>query len=153
MNKPLPRSEYERHLKNLGAECAFCTMSDALNIKEYKYWILVYAAFPYRKYHTLLVSKRHVTNFSELENGELSEFAYITEDVNRIYKESGIVGDGSVYGDQLFFSWRSRDKSEISKKSVSHLHLHFYPEIGKDINIVLDENAWDIDTSLLTNKE
>lgn len=124
-------------------------MSDDLTIKKYGQWVLVYAQFPYRKYHTLLIPKRHVTHFSELDTKELTEFASITEDVEKMYRESGVIGDTSIYGEHLFTSWRARSKGEVEKKSVSHLHVHFFPEMDKDSNIALDDMAWDINPTLL----
>lgn len=145
----LPRGQYEKHLNDLNGACAFCTMTDDLNIKAYENWVLAYAAYPYRKYHVLLISKRHITNLCELTPEELTEFARITEDVNKMYEEAGIVGVNSKYGDQLFLCWRTRGNDEVGKKSVAHLHLHFYPEASKEINIVLDDSAWDTDLTLL----
>ena len=149
ISKPLPRGGYKQHLERLGKNCAFCGEKDSLSIKEYKNWTLAYAAFPYRKYHTLIFSKRHVTQFSELGNEELTELGHITKEVNQMYTKSGIIGEHSKFGDQLYFSWRNRSEAETEKKAVSHFHVHVYPEMGKEITLVLDEEAWNIDISRL----
>lgn len=66
-----------------------------------------------------------------------------------MYTNSGIVSSESPIGDQLFFSWRSRGETETEKKAVAHLHLHIYPELGRELALVLDEEAWNIDMNRL----
>lgn len=153
LDKPLPRSAYKQHLEHLGDACAFCSRADALGIEEYENWVWAYSAFPYRKYHTLLISKRHIVQFSELSAKELEELTRITKGITQLYKDAEIVSKTSTLGDQLFFSWRMRDELEGEKKAVSHFHLHIYPEIGKEISIVLDQEAWDIDMARLLPKK
>ena len=80
ITKPLPREEYKKHLKDLNGGCAFCIMSPELTINEYSFWNWVFAAFPYRKYHTLLISKRHVVRFSELKKEELKHIVKTVND-------------------------------------------------------------------------
>jgi diadenosine tetraphosphate (Ap4A) HIT family hydrolase len=150
INKLLPRSEYDQHLMALKGQCTFCKMSDDLNIKKYQHWTFVYAAFPYRKYHTLLISKRHIIQFSDLVPEELAELSSITQEIIQIYRKSGVVAEDSEFGDQVLFSWRSRSGTAVEKKPVFHLHFHIYPEVGKDVAIVLDDRAWDIDMSRLS---
>lgn len=149
ISSPLPRSEYAKHLEQLGDKCAFCEKTDSLDIKEYEHWTLSFAAFPYRKYHTILFSKRHRIQFGEFSAEELAELGEITTEVNEMYAESKIVSKESTFGDQLYFSWRNRTHTEAEKKAVSHFHLHIYPETGKKIAIVLDEEAWIIDMNKL----
>ena len=148
-SRPQSRDQYKKHLERLGDACAFCSMSKELQISEHQYWVLVYAAFPYRKYHSLLISKRHVISLAELEADELTELATVTSEIHKMYRVSGVVAEDSPFGNQLFFSWRSRDEFEETRKAVSHFHVHIYPEDGKEIAIVLDTQAWDIDMNKL----
>ncbi len=150
INKPLPRVEYQQHLKDLDGKCAFCEMTSDLNIKEFYHWIWAFAAFPYRKYHTLLISKRHLLRFSDLNNDELSELAKITEELNIIYRDKRIIGQDSKYGDQLFTCWRTRQDDAL-KKSVSHLHLHFYPKFAE--NNPHDCDSWDIELDTFKQRQ
>ena len=144
-----PRAEYEAHLAQLGTSCAFCTMSRELDIADYSHWKLVYAAFPYRRYHTLLVSKEHVRSFSEIKPGALAELALLTKEVERIYRDSGVLKQRSTEGDQLFFSWRNRNENEGQKESVRHFHLHIYPENSEELAITLHDKPWTIDLGVL----
>jgi diadenosine tetraphosphate (Ap4A) HIT family hydrolase len=147
---PKRRSEYEKHLEHLAGECAFCKMSPELNIREYKSWTWTFAAFPYRKYHTLIIPRRHILSFSQLNPDEINELQTIIEDIEADYQESGIVGKHSEFGDQLLTLWRFRTKNENEKKkSVAHFHMHVYPKFAKEVDSELDENASEIDISKL----
>lgn len=63
MSKPSPRTEYRKHIDALVGGCAFCADQEDFVIKKYTHWDWVFAAFPYRKYHTMLVPSRHIVNF------------------------------------------------------------------------------------------
>lgn len=132
-DKILPRSKYKEYLKKLDGKCAFCIQQKELEIKKFKHWTWSFSGFPYRKYHTLLISKRHITKFFELEPEELLELKTITKYIERRYRETGIFSDRSKVGNQLFSSWRSR-YDDTMKKSVEHFHLHFYAKMEWEEN-------------------
>lgn len=101
IDRPLPRREYDKHSLELSGACAFCASSQKLVIKEYTHWTWVFAAFPYRKFHTLLVPKRHITRLTELHPEELDEMQKILGAVEAQYLASNLVHTTSPYGDQL----------------------------------------------------
>jgi diadenosine tetraphosphate (Ap4A) HIT family hydrolase len=142
--KLLPRSKYKEYITDLKGKCVFCRKEEPLLIKELKYWRWMFAAFPYRKYHTLIVVKRHVIKFSDLNIEELLELKEILVFIESHYKKKNIVSEESQFGEQLFFSWRSRYNDEV-KKSVSHLHLHIYPKFTEETNEVIGEDSHKID--------
>jgi diadenosine tetraphosphate (Ap4A) HIT family hydrolase len=104
MNKPAPRLEYRKHIDSLAGSCAFCADQEGLIIKKFIHWDWVFAAFPYRKYHTILVPRRHIINFFDLEESELLEFILIIKEVEDVYKKSGIVSRESLFGDQMYYA-------------------------------------------------
>jgi diadenosine tetraphosphate (Ap4A) HIT family hydrolase len=136
---------YDRHVAELNGACAFCAMSADLDVGEYPLWKWVFAAFPYRKYHTLLVPKRHVEDFSELTPEELAGLSELTSRVERAYRESGIVGEKPALGGHLVFSWRHRVALDPAKVSLRHLHLHAYPRPDGQGDVDREEGAWDVD--------
>lgn len=146
--KIFPRKEYAKHLIKNKNICIFCSKEDPLILKKYKHWTWMLAAFPYRKYHTLLVVKRHIISFTDLTPIELDELRKVLKQIELHYKKTNIVSGISKFGDQLFFSWRSRYNE--AKKSVSHLHLHTYPKFGKEVNEIVGKNAHDIDLEKFT---
>lgn len=147
---PLARTHYKKHREELGDQCAFCTMSADLTIYSLEHWLWVFAAFPYGKYHTILIPKRHILNFSDLKPEEFLELKQMIAEVERRYRKSGVISSSSTFGDQLFFSWRSRGESE-DKKSVAHYHLHICPRFEAEDDYPLDKEAHEIDISLLMN--
>lgn len=152
VNTPQPREKYQSHLNKLDGACAFCSMGVALNIREYELWTWVYAAFPYRKYHTLVVPKRHIVTFSDLDQAELAELKVVLKGAATVYAETGLVKEGSLFGDQLYLSWRERGVTESNtKRSVSHFHIHLYPKFAAEAEVELDQHASEIDMTLMQN--
>lgn len=148
IEKPSSRKEYEKHLTTLDGKCAFCDNNTKLTLKEFNHWVWIFSAFPYKKHHTLLIPKRHVTRFSELHAQELEEFTSILIEIESSYRTSKIVDESSSFGDQIFFSWRSRHNDSI-KKSVAHFHLHIYPKFGTIDDVLLDPEAAEYEMSTL----
>ncbi len=152
MKHPLPRKEYAKHLKSLKGVCAFCSDRDSLLIKKFRHWGWYFAAFPYRKYHTLLVSKRHVTEFTELRAAELSELKLAIKHIETHYRAKGIVSASSRFGDQFFFAWRSRYDGR-AKPSLAHFHLHIYPKFASETNDkMVQRGSWKIDWKAFMEK-
>lgn len=152
MNKKIlkSRKEYSTHALSLDEEgiCGFCEIKQELIIAKYKHWILMYSEFPYWKYNTILISRRHVDKFSDLFSEEVSELTNITNEIDFMYKESGIIGENSPFGVQLLMFWRSRFVDPF-KNYVAHFHLHICPEFEKSWDDILDDNAQNIDIDLL----
>ncbi|MEA2701835.1 MAG: hypothetical protein QOE22_544 [Candidatus Parcubacteria bacterium] len=143
-----PHSEYGEALKALKGQCAFCLPQEPFVIKDYLHWSWIFNKYPYWKYNTMLILKRHITSFSELSNQELQELRYAEGDIEARYIRSGIVGPESSFGTELLMFWRRRVDSPI-KKSVEHLHLHIAPEFEGAWSSILHQDAWDIDMNLL----
>ncbi|MEI6022906.1 MAG: HIT domain-containing protein [bacterium] len=143
-----PRNAYAKHLTCLKNSCAFCTEGGELLIKRFQYWDWIYSKFPYRKFHTLLIPKRHITRFEELQTEELFELSSILKEVEHRYIDAHIVSEDSVYGDQMYFCWRSRFVPK-EKKSVEHFHLHICPKFEIQQGIILEDDAWDIEIGVL----
>jgi diadenosine tetraphosphate (Ap4A) HIT family hydrolase len=145
-------TEYSKLLSLEEKECSFCGLDqDNLTVKKFEYFVWLYSAFSYRKYHTILIPIRHIVRFSELNEQELAELGRVSFFVEERYKERGIVSGDSNFGDQLLTTFRMRTTLETEdKKRVQHLHIHFYPKHHKDPDILnLDEQAHLIDISVL----
>lgn len=148
IEKPSSRKEYGKHLTDLDGKCAFCGNNEKLTLKKFKHWTWVFSAFPYKKHHTLLIPKRHITRLSELNLEELNEFTAILAEIEMSYRHSKIIDKVSLNGDQMFFSWRSRHDDSI-KKSVAHFHLHIYPKFATVDDLLLDPEASDYQMDIL----
>ncbi len=105
-------------------ECPFCQLADRIVINS-KCWVAIEDAYPVNKGHMLIITRRHVASFRELNKEEFQELFYIMHlVVNRIdelYNPDGYnfgVNDGEVAGQTIF-----------------HVHFHVIPRYQSD-----DEN-------------
>ncbi len=98
------------------AVCPFCDPRFNRTINENEKAYLTYSIAPYHKHHLLVVTKRHIENFEELEKEE-------TEAINNLLN----IGVGLIkslgYKD---YSILLRNGSNNSK-SIKHLHYHIIP--------------------------
>lgn len=54
-------------------ECVLCNYPQEYIIHDSQYFSIILARAPYVKDHTMLISKRHIKNFHELEKEEYDE--------------------------------------------------------------------------------
>ncbi len=149
-NAPQPRTEYGVHIAQSKNVCVFCSKEGELLLAKYDHFVWKYAAFPYQKFHTLVLPKRHVEKISELNTEEMIELQGIIDVIGKIYQESGVVSDDSAFGNQLLFTWRIRNLTECeNKKVVAHFHIHIYPRREAGNDITLDNDAHIFDTDIL----
>ena len=107
-----------------GGECPFCPAGIEKQgfsiVRETPNWIAVKNQYPYphTALHLLLVSKRHITSFSEFTDEELAEWNRLIRDLTLDYPEG--------YGLALRVG-------EVGGVTLYHLHWHIIvPEIGPD---------------------
>jgi len=140
-SKPLPRSAYSKRSAELNGTCAFCgEIQKELLLESFLYWTWQFSLFPYYRQHTLLIPKRHCIKFEDLTDEEVVELKTIMKEVEKRYRESGIVDKDLPERNQLFIGWRSR--AEVaSRPEVAHLHLHIYPDFEGSEEGNLDPEA------------
>lgn len=102
--------------------CHFCWLDKRELIYESEYFIVVPARAPYTKDNLLVISKRHIHNFAELnelEDKDLSKTLKLIS--NLIYT--------LWYNDLSLFvrDGKPNDDRSWSWKSVWHLHYHILP--------------------------
>lgn len=103
-------------------ECPFCQLSERIVINS-KWWVAIEDAYPVNKGHMLIITRRHVASFRELNKEEFQElFDIMHLVVNRIgelYNPDGYnfgVNDGEVAGQTIF-----------------HVHFHVIPRYQGDV--------------------
>ncbi len=142
------RKDYLKKLNYLNKEkiCGFCNIKKEFIIKEFKNWIWVFSEFPYWKYNTIIISKKHKTNFSELTSREVSELKDIFVFAENSYKKADIVKDDSTWGMDIL--WRQRAKTN-GYETRSHIHIHLCPQPEGRFNPILDNKSHKIKPELL----
>lgn len=109
---------YQEHLKNLKV-CPFCVLlpSDrALLERQHAY--LTYARAPYHAHHLLVIPKRHIVSFFEINENERKEIDELIVLATTTLKKLNYNS----------FSILVREGGD-SDKSVPHLHYHVIPDI------------------------
>jgi len=105
---------YKDFLKTV-KKCPFCHDSNRI-ILENKYAFLTYALAPYSSHHLLIIPRRHVKSFTDLNKKEEKAISDLLESGVKMLHKYGckncsiLVRDG---GDKM--------------KSVEHLHYHIIP--------------------------
>jgi diadenosine tetraphosphate (Ap4A) HIT family hydrolase len=99
------------------AECAFCNLPKERILFEGEWTLLFRDSFPVSSGHTLIVPKRHVQSFFELEVPEVTEMMLFlrkakTSLVDEFHPDGFNIGinDGAAAG-----------------QTVPHLHVHLIP--------------------------
>ena len=124
-------------------ECLFCKILDEKK-KEFIYdnasFYSFYDPYPVSKGHALIIPKRHVNSFVGLDNKEQSDLfdalKKVMEFVNEKYHFSG-------YNIGI-------NNGEVAGQTIMHLHLHFIPRYGGDVqnpkggvrNVIPEKGDW-----------
>ncbi len=131
-------------IKN-SAECPFCKSGIRdLSFLESEKFIAAYNIAPVLPGHTLVIPRRHITGFFELDDEELFEFVKFSRSVIKVLSKA--------FGTEAF-NWTLQEKEE-SGQSIAHMHIHiiprkpgdlphpgdWYPRIKYNINNILDSD-------------
>ena len=102
--------------------CIFCDLPREKWLLESEHFFAIYDHFPVSPGHTLVISKRHATDFFDLSADEMASFHdmihQVREMLDREYKPEGYklgMNCGAVAG-----------------QSVFHFHLHIIPRFARD---------------------
>ena len=108
---------YKDYLKTT-TSCPFCGSVDDRIIKEENDAFLTYALAPYHKHHVLVVPKRHVASYEDLNEEEVKAMEKLLL--------SGIKTIKALGYENYTILLRN---GENSNKSVEHLHYHIVPTV------------------------
>lgn len=100
-------------------ECIFCNIkSEREIISENDFAIAFYDAYPVTKYHTLIIPKRHISDYFELTKEELEAI----EELLKKQKEEILKLDNSVTGFNI-----GVNIGADAGQSIFHSHTHLIP--------------------------
>ena len=109
--------------KNIN-ECPFCQGFDEDRILyQDSSWIAVYDAYPVSKGHVLIIPKRHVKTYFELNYIELASVGVVIGVVKRIIDKK-FNPDGYNIGINC---------GEMAGQTVPHCHIHIIPRYKGDV--------------------
>ena len=126
--------------------CDFCHESHPYIIYENEYHFIVPARAPYVDDHLLIIPKRHVILLKDMTHPEIISLHELVDTwAIKLHKNHQAVNlllrDGLV--------------SEISGKSINHLHFHLIPDcpIGADDKSLSDREFFDNETYIMVTKK
>lgn len=112
--------EYTEYLAQiLGNYCPFCDKEHQYPIEQGKYCYVILARAPYTQNHLLIVPKRHVIHFQDLQQKEEKELWALTD--KRVKKLETAHEACTLLLRNGFAGWKT-------SKSIDHLHLHIVPD-------------------------
>ena len=104
--------------------CLFCNISNTDFELENELAYASYDTYPVSKYHALIVPKRHVENYFELNNEEILACDALLKELKKKleYKDNTIEG----------FNVGS-NSGKTAGQSINHCHIHLIPRRSGDV--------------------
>jgi diadenosine tetraphosphate (Ap4A) HIT family hydrolase len=98
-------------------QCAFCTLPIERVIDSNNYGVVIRDGFPISHGHTLIIPKRRIGSFFELETDERQDLLNLLEAAKKILQEE-FQPDGYNIG---------INDGPAAGQTVPHLHIHLIP--------------------------
>lgn len=149
-HKLLSRVEYELFLKSIPKNiCTFCEYHDyQIVLKEGWRWVWIANLAPYWKYHTMLISKRHFTEYIEMDDFESVELKEMLNYAMGKYRNAELRRDDGTKIEKFVYFWRKRD-NKLDRISGTirpdHFHVHIAPDRDHLWDDVIDDHAYKVD--------
>jgi len=104
--------------------CLFCSVGEERIIAENELAFAVRDGFPVTELHSLIIPRRHVSDYFELSKEEL----LACNDLLRIVKEEILARDESVKGFNI-----GANSGLVAGQSIFHCHIHLIPRREGDV--------------------
>ncbi|MCB9805715.1 HIT domain-containing protein [Candidatus Nomurabacteria bacterium] len=156
MNKLLSRKEYEELVKSFSdGYCPLCDLGKQIVLGESDYWVWIANLSPYWKFHTMLIPKRHISDFTDLKIEELEDLQIFYKRIIKHFLSLGIKQDSGSNVDQFVLMIRTRfdsvENGSTYYKPV-HLHLHLVPDKEGVDRFIIDPEAIEVDIQQISLK-
>ena len=126
-------------MKDPNDPCLFCDVKKSGIAYENDLAYASYDTYPVSKYHCLIIPKRHIIDYFDLNNEEL----IACNNLIKTLKKEIIEKDQSVKGFNL-----GTNVGKVSGQSIFHCHLHLIPRRENDV-----ENPQGGVRSVIPNKQ
>ena len=126
-------------MKNPNNPCLFCNTKKSGCAHQNEFAYASYDTYPVSKYHCLIIPKRHIKDYFDLNKDEL----IACDKLIRIVKKEILNKDQSVKGFNL-----GTNIGKVSGQSIYHCHFHLIPRREGDV-----ENPQGGVRSVIPNKQ
>jgi len=111
-------------------DCPFCKKDiEEISYLESKNFLVIYNIAPVFPGHSLLIPKKHITSFFELNDDELSELIIFIRQAMKVLKKALRTEAFNI----------SLQEKEEAGQTIPHLHFHIIPRIKGDLE---DPGKW-----------
>ena len=104
--------------------CIFCQLKKDRVIEDTKYYHVIHDLFPVSHLHTLIIPKRHISSYFDLNPPELEELSTILIRQKNILLEQ----DTSITGFNIGINI-----GEDAGQTIFHCHVHLIPRRKGDV--------------------
>ena len=104
--------------------CIFCQLKKDRVIEDTKYYQVIHDLFPVSHLHTLIIPKRHISSYFDLNPPELEELSTILIRQKNILLEQ----DTSITGFNIGINI-----GEDAGQTIFHCHVHLIPRRKGDV--------------------
>ena len=111
-------------MKNPNDPCIFCNVIEEDVIYENKYAFVSYDSYPVSKFHSLIIPKRHIRNYFDLDEKELNACNQLIKKIKtKIEKHDNLV-EGFNLG---------TNAGIVAGQTIMHCHIHLIPRRKGDV--------------------
>ena len=111
-------------MKNPNDPCIFCNVIEEDVIYENKYAFVSYDSYPVSKFHSLIIPKRHIRNYFDLDEKELNACNQLIKKIrSKIEKDDNLV-EGFNLG---------TNAGIVAGQTIMHCHIHLIPRRKGDV--------------------
>ena len=111
-------------MKNNKDECLFCRVNAKQLVFEDEFCYAAKDSFPVTEFHTLIIPKRHVANYFDLNSSEVSALHEMLVEVKKTIEAK----DDSVTGFNI-----GVNAGKDAGQSIFHVHVHLIPRRKGDV--------------------
>ena len=104
--------------------CIFCNISNKEFELENRLAYASYDNYPVSKYHVLIIPKRHVANYFELNNEEVLACDSLAKELKKRLEKKDKTIDGFNIGS---------NSGKTAGQSINHCHIHLIPRRAGDV--------------------
>ena len=105
--------------------CLFCNVPSSDYIFENNLAFSTFDSYPVSKYHALIIPKRHVENYFDMSEEEVSSCNKLIKKMRNKIQELDPTVDGFNIG---------TNSGKVAGQSIMHCHIHLIPRRKNDVD-------------------